>query len=277
MASEYHPDVEDSPLLSNEDAAKFRSIIGSMNWLITLGSFDVYYATNSLSRFSMAPREEHLKAAFRILSYVKTFPKGRILFDTKYPNANSIDGDDYDWKEFYLDAEEDIPTDMVDPRGKPVRITAYVDADHAHDLVTRRSVTGILVFLNNTPIRWVSKRQKTVETSTYGSEMVAARIATELIMELRYQLRMIGVPIDGPAVMFGDNQSVVLNTTVPSSVLKKKHHACAYHRVREAIAANILVFRHIRSEENFADILTKPLANNTFHALSKPHLFRNPK
>jgi hypothetical protein len=53
------------------------------------------------------------------------------------------------------------------PRQK-VRMTAYVDADDAHDLVTGRSITGILVMLNYTPIRWVSKRQKTVETSTYG-------------------------------------------------------------------------------------------------------------
>jgi hypothetical protein len=98
-------------------------------------------------------------------------------------------------------------------------MTVYVDADHAHDLVTRRSITGILVMLNNTPIRWVSKRQKTMETSTYGSELVASRVATELILEVRYMLRSLGVALDGPALMLGDNMSVVLNTTVPSSVL----------------------------------------------------------
>ena len=85
---------------------------------------------------------------------------------------------------FYPDATEEIPYDMLQPKGKATRLIVYVDADHAHDLVTCCSVTGILVMINNTPIRWVSKRQKTVETSTYGSELVAARIATELIMEL---------------------------------------------------------------------------------------------
>ena len=108
------------------------------------------------------------------------------------------------------------------PKGKPVLITGYVDADHAHDLVTRRSVTGELILLNSTPIKWYSKWQNTVETSTYGSELVAARIATELIMEMRYKLRMLGTPILGSAALYGDNQSVVLNTTVPSSALKKK-------------------------------------------------------
>jgi hypothetical protein len=62
----------------------------------------------------------------------------------------------------------------------------YVDADHAHDLVTRRYITGILLMLNNKPIRWISKCQKTVETSTYVSELVASGIATELILEVRY-------------------------------------------------------------------------------------------
>ena len=225
----------------------------------------------------MVPREGHLVAAQKVLCYLKTFPKGKILFDTSYPVHHDVNHDDLDWTEFYPDAEEELPPDMPDPRGKPVRITVYLDADHAHDVVTRRSVTGILMLLNNTPIKWVCKRQKTVETSTYGSELVAARIATEMVMALRYQLRMLGIPIDGPAMMFGDNQSVVLNTTVPSSVLKKKHHACAYHRVREAIAAKIIKFQHIKSAQNFADLLTKPLGGPEFHALVKPYLFRNPK
>jgi hypothetical protein len=100
-------------------------------------------------------------------------------------------------------------------------MTVYVDAGHAHDLVTRRSITGILMMLNNTPIRWVSKRQKTVETSTYGSELVASRIATELNLEVRFMLRSLGVALDGPTLMIGDNMPGVLNTSCPSSVLKK--------------------------------------------------------
>ena len=181
---------------------------------------------------------------------------------------------EYNWNEFYPDAEEEIPKDMPEPTGKKVKITVYVDADHAHDVVTRRSITGILVFVNNTPIQWVCKRQKTVETSTYGSELVAARLATEVIMEVQYNLRMLGVEPDGPAIMLGDNMSVVLNTTVPSSVLKKKHQSLAYHRVREAIAAKILRFYHIASIINIADILTKPLGNISFHRLVYRWLFR---
>jgi hypothetical protein len=96
--------------------------------------------------------------------------------------------DHSNWMEFYPDAEEDIPKDLPPEKGPRVRMTVYVDTDHAHDLVTRRSITGILVMINNKPIRWVSKSQKTVETSTYGSELVASRVATELILEIRYVL-----------------------------------------------------------------------------------------
>jgi hypothetical protein len=131
--------------------------------------------------------------------------------------------------------------------------------------------------LNNTPIRWISKRQKTVETSTYGSELVTSRVATELILEIRYRLRSLGVALDGPALMLGDNMSVVLNTTVSSSVLKKKHNASVYHLVREAIAERIMRFAYIKSVENVSDVLTKSLRNEKFHYLMKKWLFRVPE
>jgi hypothetical protein len=223
----------------------------------------------------MAPREGHLNAMKRVFGYLKKFPKGRIVIDSGYRDTSNIEINEFEnWKEFYPDATEQLPDNMPVPFGKKARITAYVDADHAHDTVTRRSVTAILIFVNNTPVRWYSKRQRTVETSTYGAELVAARIATDMIIELRYILRMLGVPVDGPALLLGDNNSVVLNTSVPSSILKKKHHACAYHRVREAIAGGIMNFVHIKGTTNYADVLSKPLPNDAFHGLIKPLLFR---
>ena len=75
-------------------------------------------------------------------------------------------------KELYPDAIEDVPPNAPKPRGKPVQITCFVDADHAGDQVTRRSRTGILIFVNKSPIMFYSKRQNTVETSTFGSEFL---------------------------------------------------------------------------------------------------------
>ena len=177
-------------------------------------------------------------------------------------------------EEFYPDASEELPPDQPDPLPTKAQITIYVDADHAHDTVTRRSVTGILVFVNQTLVKYVSKRQKTVETSSYGSELVASRMATELAMEYRYAVRMMGVEVDGPVHMFGDNNSVIINTTLPSSMLKKKHQSIAYHMVRMAKASRVISFKYTPSASNWADVMTKPLAPIKLHALIKPWLFR---
>ena len=150
----------------------------------------------------------------------------------------------YDWAELYPDAEEDIPEDAPPPQGNLATLTCYVDADHARDKVTRKSVTGIVLMLNNTPVVAISKRQKTVETSTFGSELIAARIAVELLIEWRYKMRMLGLVVEDRSWLVGDNMSVVVNTTLPSSSLKKKHLACNYHKVREAVAC-FLIFGHI--------------------------------
>jgi hypothetical protein len=148
---------------------------------------------------------------------------------------------------------------MPTPLGNPVEIHCFVDADHAGNLVTRRSHTGIIIFLNRSPTLWYSKRQNTVESSTFGSEFVALRTAVELIIGLRYKLRMFGIPINGPANVFCDNQGVVHNSTIPESTLTKKHNAICYRRVREAAAAEIVRIAKEDTKTNLADALTKPL------------------
>ena len=227
----------------------------------------------------MAPREGHLDAMKRVFGYLKKFPKGKIVIDSGHRDTSSLQINEFDnWKEFYPDAMEQLPNNMPTSFGMKAQITAYVDADHAHDTITCRSVTTILIFVNNTPMRWYSKWQRTVETSTYGAKLVAARIVTDMIIEMRYILHMLGVPVDGgPALLLSDNNSIVLNTSVLSSVLKKKHHACAYHRVRKAIKVGIMNFIHIKGRmTNYADVLSKPLPNDAFHGLIKPLLFQVP-
>lgn len=284
MNNEYHPELDDSPFLNALDATKFRGMIGSCNWLITLGRFDIHYAVNSLSRYSMQPREGHLKCMRQVIGYLAGHRDGRIVMDhTPMRRVTSDDKSDDEyfkpWENAYPTASEDVPRDLLpEAKGRSVNISCFVDADHARDQVTRKSVSGVIMFLNSTPIAWISKRQNTCETSTYGSEMVAARIAAEKIMEIRWNLRALGVPIDGPAMMYGDNKSVILSTTMPSSVLKKKHLACNYFRIRESIASRIIRFEYVKSARNYADVMTKPLAKHEFQTLVKPMLFRvNPK
>ena len=126
-----------------------------------------------------------------------------------------------------------------------------------HDIVTGRSVTGILHFANKTPIDWYSKKQATVETATYGSEFVAGRICVEQIIELRNSLRYLGVPIREKSYMFGDNESMVNSSARPHSKLHKRHNILSFHRVREAIASGFISFHHVPGDLNPADILSK--------------------
>jgi hypothetical protein len=84
MSEGYHPEVDDSPLCTEDDSDNYRS--GCCIWIIVLDRFDIAYATSAMSRFNMLPREGHLKAVKRILSYLKTFPKGRVIIDASYPD-----------------------------------------------------------------------------------------------------------------------------------------------------------------------------------------------
>ena len=90
--------------------------------------------------------------------------------------------------------------------GKPVYFGCSVDADHSGNLITWRYHTGIIIFVNKSPIIWYIKLQNTVDSSNFGSEFIALQIATKMIEGLRYKLRMFGVPIERTADVFYDNQ-----------------------------------------------------------------------
>jgi hypothetical protein len=102
-----------------------------------------------------------------------------------------------DWGDFYPNAKEDIPLNAPTPLGKAVQMIAFVDADHAGDLLTRQSRTGVLIYFNRAPILWYSKKQACIETSTFGSEFMALKTAVELVRGLRYKCRMMGLPLEG--------------------------------------------------------------------------------
>ena len=108
---------------------------------------------------------------------------------------------------------------------------------------------------------WYSKKQSTVESSTFGSEFVALRVACEQIISLRYKLRMFGIPISGFANVFCDNESVFKNSSLAESRLTKKHNSVCFHRVRECVANGTLMTFKVGTDFNLADILTKSLPN----------------
>ncbi|MCP4168443.1 MAG: Ty1/Copia family ribonuclease HI, partial [Chloroflexi bacterium] len=125
-----------------------------------------------------------------------------------------------------------------------------MDANLYHDMVSGKSVTGLLHLANQTLIDQFSKLQSTAETATFGSEFVAARTGTEQIIELRDTFRYLGVPVVTPTMMFGDNKSVVNSASIPHAKLHKRHQALSFHKTRDAITAGILRFHHIGGDSN---------------------------
>ena len=107
--------------------------------------------------------------------------------------------------------------------------------------------------------------------------MVASRIAVKMLISLRYFITMLGSHLEPTSLLVGDNMAVVLNTTIPSSTLKKKHQTYNYHKVRESIAAGFIEYAHIKSKDNMADLLTKPLSQPLFEKISSEYLFRKSK
>ena len=266
----YRPEVDTSPELGDELTTRYLQLIGILRWGVELGRIDIITEVSVLSQHQCNPRVGHLDAVYRIFWFLKCSlkrgQKGRIVFDGTLPFVDETlfnPTESEHWHDFYPGAEESLPHNMPSPRGRSVRLSCYVDADHAGNLMTRRSHTGILLYVNNTPVIWYSKRQNTVESSSFGSEFVALRIATEMIEALRYKLRMFGVPIDGPTDVFCDNKSVTTNASVPSSVLNKKHNSICYHRVREAQAAGTIRVGWIEGEYNKADVATKTTLSNS--------------
>jgi hypothetical protein len=184
---------------------------------------------------------------------------GHVAFDPKTPVVDeSAFNNGADWKEFYGEVQEELPPKMPKPRGQRITISAFVDANHAGNKVTRCLHSGIIIYVQNALILWYSKRQNTVEAATFGSEMVALQICKELIVAMPYKLRMFGVEIDGPANVFCDNHGIVKNVSIlPESTMMKKHNAINYHAVREAVAAGILRVGKEDGKTNLADSLTK--------------------
>jgi len=254
LPSGYRPELDATPLLTADAINYFQSQISIY--------IDIYVDVARLSQYLVNPRQGHLQAVYHIYAFLKRHKRGTMVFDDNVFQFSSADFPEFDWFEFYGDVQEAIPPNAPEPRGNSVQMNVFVDANHAGNLVTRRLHTGILIYCNEAQIVWYYKAQKTVETSTFGSEIVALRIAVELVEALRYKLRMMGIPLDGPANLFGDNDSVITIATVPSSTLKKKHNAFCYHRVREAVAAKTVRITYIPTGQNFLVSFSFTLRNS---------------
>ena len=261
-----HPENDDTPLLNEEGITDFQSIIGVCQWISVSARMDITHAVSSVSRFAAKPREGHMRRALKIIGFLKKYPKKGYIIDPrnpisveKYSDVIPDFGNQYD--KFEEDIDEKIPKAIM----KELDVTIFVDSNHGHDLVTGKSITGVIIFVGRTPIKYFSKRQSSVQTSTFGAEFVSLKRSVEEAIAIRYYLRSMGVRVTKPTVIYGDNLSAIRNSVDPGSPLKKKYLALAYHFCRQYFSAGVVSIRKIDTKENIADPFTKGLPSKEHH------------
>jgi hypothetical protein len=184
---------------------------------VELGRVDICLEVSMMSSHLALPREGHLEQVSHIFAHLKKYHNTEVVYDPSDPVIDEAQFDAKDWasSEFgHLDGVEQLPPNMPEPKGQGFVIRAKVDADHACDSVKRRSRTGFLVWINSCLVYFLSKKQMSVETSSFGSEFVAMKQCCRNLRGLRYKLRMMGIPVSGPCYICGDNESVLASSTL---------------------------------------------------------------
>ena len=190
-----HPEMDVSELLEDDDVEKCLSLIGQLQWAVSLGRWDIQTAVMTMSSFRVAPRSGHLGKLKHICGHLRQFPHQKIRFRTNPPDMTAFnDSKDHSWAMTACsEGPEDTPSDAPEQSGEELVLTHHFDANLMHDVVTGKTVAGYLHLLNKTPIHSHSKKQGSVETATFGAEFSAARTCMEQVVDLRCTLRCLGV------------------------------------------------------------------------------------
>lgn len=217
------------------DAGMYRRIVGRLMYL-TITRPDLTFAVNKLCQYSAAPRSSHLTAVHKVLQYIKGIV-GQGLF---------------------YSATADL------------RLTGFADADWASCQDNRRSTTGFTMFLGSSLISWKSKNQPTVSRSSAEAEYRALALASCEMMWLVALLKDLHITQLVVPVLFSDSTAAIYIATNPVFHERTKHIELNCHTVREKLDRGLLKTLHVKSEDQIADILTKPLFPYQFkHLKSK--------
>ncbi len=211
-----------------------------------------------------------------MVGFLANFRDFKIRFRVDEPDIGEIPPiPPFEWKYTpYGTPKEDIPQDAPTPRGKRIILTHYFDANLMHDILSGKSVTGVIHFWNKTPMDWYSKKQSTAETATYGSEFLTGRTCFEQTIDHRKYIRYLGAPLHDISFAWGDNESMINSSTNPDARLHKRHNILSFHFVRNIIAAQYINLQHLKSEFNISDLVSKHWHYQTvYDTLLKPTFY----
>jgi hypothetical protein len=205
---------------------EYLSAVGSLLFIATT-RVDIQYAVGVASRYSSNPGPKHWELVKRIFAY--------------------------------LSATRDVALEMGLSRSDGSGLVAFVDADHGGDVETRRSTTGVVVQLDGTTILTISRRQSSVQLSTFQAELNAVVVALGELEWMSSVISSLPIGNDAPLHLFNDNLSAVNALLSPTYIELKKHHDIKLKYIREQVEKGFVDLRWIPGADNIADILTKAL------------------
>ena len=214
------------------DATQFRSIVGGLQYL-SFTRPDISYSVNKVSQYMHQPTEKHWQAVKRILRYLRsTLTHGLLLH-----------------------------------RSNTTQVSAYSDSDWASSLDDRKSTSGFCIFYSGNLISWASRKQRTVARSSTEAEYRALSSAVTELQWVLSLLKELQRPTRDIPILWCDNLSATYLTTTPIFHSRSKHLEIDFHYVRDQVSINMLQVKYLSSDDQLADVLTKPLMKSRFHHL----------
>ncbi|GJW27504.1 hypothetical protein Tco_0044379 [Tanacetum coccineum] len=213
------------------DDTKYRGMIGSLLYL-TASRPDIMFSVCLCARFQEAPKTSHLKVVKRIFRYIK----GTSHLGLWYPKGTGLD------------------------------TIVYVDSDHVGDYVERKSTSGVCTFMGFCNTSWFSKKQIALAISTTKAEYVSAGKACQQALWMKQALIDYDIKLDDIPILC-DNKGVIdlsKNLVLHSHT---KHIEIQHHFLRDNVQKGNITIEKVASEDNIADILTKPLKREPFNLL----------
>ncbi len=213
------------------DHKLYRGMIGSLLYL-TSSQPDIMFSVCACARFQANPKESHLTAVKRILRYLKNTQNLGIWYD----------------------------------RNSPYELHAYTDADFAGCLVDRKSTSESCCFLGTSIITWGSKKQNSIALSTAEAEYIASGSCCAQILWIRQQLRDYQISCSS-TILRCDNTSAIEITKNPIHHSRTKHIDLRYHFIRDQVNQKVITLEYVPTENQLADLFTKPLSTERFNML----------
>lgn len=233
--------METSKILDSKKNITFpyREAIGNLLYISNKTRPDIAFSVGLSSRRMIEPTDYDVNNVKKIIKYIKGTVNDGITFRK--------DGD--------------LTT-----------LNAYCDADFAGDEQTRRSTTGYVIYYSGAPIVWCSRRQPIVATSTTEAEFISAAECCREVLYLKSVISEV-LNIDVKINLCVDNQSAL--ALIKNNVLnrKRKHIDVKYHFICEKVNEGLINVQYCPSNENVADIFTKPLGGNIFNKFKSRLLF----